>query len=161
MLSRCAGRANPGHDGARSHLAGLLIVISPTAIVRGVSAASHMIVDGGTVTPISAAGWIEAIAIACSASANPQATMSVSYTHLDVYKRQAHEAASRRIIVLGRAVHDLEANRFASVTTRCTPLLANDPDDTEALLLGGLAAGARGHTEHAAQMCIRDRNIFP
>jgi tetratricopeptide (TPR) repeat protein len=74
--------------------------------------------------------------------------------------RPAHDPASRRVAVLGRAVHDLEINRFASVTSRCAPLLASDPNDTEALLLSGLAAGARGHEDHAArllQRAARDR----
>ncbi len=66
-----------------------------------------------------------------------------------------HDAASRRLTALGRAVRDLESNKFAAVTTRCAPLLANDPDDTEALLLSGLAAGARGHCEHAARLLHR------
>jgi Flp pilus assembly protein TadD len=34
-------------------------------------------------------------------------------------------------------------------------LLANDPNDTEALLLSGLAAGARGHCDHAARLLHR------
>jgi tetratricopeptide (TPR) repeat protein len=69
--------------------------------------------------------------------------------------RTIHDAASHRVAVLGRAVHELAMNRFASVSTRCAPLLANDPDDTEALLLSGLAAGARGHREHAARLLHR------
>ena len=67
----------------------------------------------------------------------------------------AHDTASRRIAVLGRAVHDLAKNRFASVTTRCAPLLASDANDTEALLLSGLAAGARLHSDHAARLLHR------
>lgn len=67
----------------------------------------------------------------------------------------AHNPSSHRIAVLARAINDLQANRFGSVTTRCTPMLARDPDDTEALLLCGLAAGARGHTEHAARLLHR------
>jgi tetratricopeptide (TPR) repeat protein len=64
-------------------------------------------------------------------------------------------ALARRIVILRKAVNDLEANRFPSVKTRCAPLLARDPDDAEALLLSGLAAGARGHTEHAARLLHR------
>lgn len=67
----------------------------------------------------------------------------------------AQDAASRRLVILGRAIQDLAHNRFASVITRCAPLLARDPDDTEALLLSGLAAGARGHCEHAARLLHR------
>jgi Flp pilus assembly protein TadD len=52
-------------------------------------------------------------------------------------------------------MQDLALNRFASVTARCAPLLANQPNDTEALLLSGLAAGARGHAEHAARLLSR------
>lgn len=76
------------------------------------------------------------------------------------HTRTAPAADPHRVAVLGRAVHDLEMNRFSSVTMRCAPLLASDPNDTEALLLSGLAAGARGHTEHAArllQRAARDR----
>jgi Flp pilus assembly protein TadD len=64
-------------------------------------------------------------------------------------------AVPRRVAVLGKAVRDLAINRFASVTARCAPLLASDPYDTEALLLSGLAAGARGHREHAARLLHR------
>ena len=60
-----------------------------------------------------------------------------------------------RIAVLAKAISDLEANRFSSVTTRCAPLLARNPNDMEALLLGGLASGARGHAEHAAGLLHR------
>ena len=60
-----------------------------------------------------------------------------------------------RIAVLTKAITDLEANRFSSVTTRCAPLLARDPNDVEALLLCGLASGARGHAEHAAGLLQR------
>ena len=66
-----------------------------------------------------------------------------------------HDAAARRIALLGRAVHDLAVNQFTSVTARCAPLLASNPNDTEALLLSGLAAGARGHHEHAARLLHR------
>ena len=59
----------------RSHCTGLLIVRSPTETWRGIRAASHRIADGGTATPNTAAGWVEASAIACSALAKPQATM--------------------------------------------------------------------------------------
>jgi Flp pilus assembly protein TadD len=67
----------------------------------------------------------------------------------------AHVGALRRTTVLSRAVRDLALNRFASVTTRCAPLLAADPNDTEILLLSGLAAGARGNREHAARLLHR------
>lgn len=69
--------------------------------------------------------------------------------------RSPHDTAVHRVTVLSRAVQDLAINRFASVTSRCAPLLANDPNDTEALLLSGLAAGARGHREHAARQLHR------
>ncbi len=62
---------------------------------------------------------------------------------------------SRRATVLSRAVNDLAMNRFASVAARCAPLLADNPDDPEASLLSGLAAGARGHHEHAARLLHR------
>ncbi len=68
--------------------------------------------------------------------------------------------SSHRIAVLTKAINDLAADRFASVTTRCAALLARDPGDTQALLLCGLAAGARGHKEHAARLlhcAARDR----
>jgi Flp pilus assembly protein TadD len=71
------------------------------------------------------------------------------------HTRVAHVGASRRKTVLGRAVRDLALNRFAAVTTRCAPLLAADHNDTEAMLLSGLAAGARGHREHAASLLQR------
>jgi Flp pilus assembly protein TadD len=67
----------------------------------------------------------------------------------------SRDAASHRIAALTKAISDLTADRFASVTTHCGPLLARNPDDTEALLLFGLAAGARGHTEHAARLLHR------
>ena len=67
----------------------------------------------------------------------------------------AHHVSARRVAILGKAISDLEANRFSSVSARCAVLLARDPDDTQALLLCGLAAGARGHTEHAARLLHR------
>jgi Flp pilus assembly protein TadD len=65
------------------------------------------------------------------------------------------DTSSRRIAVLAKAIGDLQANRFAHVATGCASLLARDPDDREALLLGGLAAGARGHAQHAARLLHR------
>src|SRR5271165_90879 len=62
---------------------------------------------------------------------------------------------THRIAVLTKAIGDLEANRFSFVTTRCAPLLGRNPNDTQALLLSGLASGARGHTEHAARLLHR------
>jgi len=67
----------------------------------------------------------------------------------------AHDAASRRLAILGKAINELAVNRFASVAARCAPLLARDPNDAQALLLSGLAAGARGHIEHAARLLQR------
>jgi Flp pilus assembly protein TadD len=64
-------------------------------------------------------------------------------------------AASDRIAVLAKTIADLEANRFASMAARCAPLLLRDPDDVEAQLLCGIAAGARGHAEHAARLLHR------
>jgi tetratricopeptide (TPR) repeat protein len=60
-----------------------------------------------------------------------------------------------RAAVLAKAIADLAANRFSRVTTRCAPLLTRQPGDMEARLLSGLAAGARGHAEHAARL-LRD-----
>ena len=57
--------------------------------------------------------------------------------------------------MLTKAIDNLAANRFLSVTTQCAPLLARDPSDTQALLLCGLAAGARGHKDHAARLLHR------
>jgi uncharacterized protein (TIGR02996 family) len=67
----------------------------------------------------------------------------------------AHDAAARRIAVLADAIDDLEANRFARVAAHCAPVLARNPDDIEALLLCGLAAGASGHADHAARLLQR------
>jgi Flp pilus assembly protein TadD len=65
------------------------------------------------------------------------------------------DSASQRIAILAKAIGDLEANRFARVATHCAALLGRDSDDREALLLCGLAAGARGHTQHAARLLHR------
>ena len=66
-----------------------------------------------------------------------------------------NDTSPHRVAVLAKTIQDLSANRFVSVTTRCASLLARNPDDKEALLLCGLAAGARGHTEHAARLLHR------
>jgi Flp pilus assembly protein TadD len=63
--------------------------------------------------------------------------------------------ASQRIAVLAKAIEELRADRFSAVATRCAPLLARDPTDTEALLLSGLAAGANGDAENSARLLHR------
>ena len=63
--------------------------------------------------------------------------------------------APQRIAVLARAIEDLRADQFAAVIACCAPLLALDPEDAEALLLSGLAAGARGDSEPAARLLHR------
>jgi tetratricopeptide (TPR) repeat protein len=55
-----------------------------------------------------------------------------------------------RITVLANAIEALQANRFDLAETLCAPLARRDPNDTPALLLLGLAAGASGHVERAA-----------
>jgi Flp pilus assembly protein TadD len=57
-----------------------------------------------------------------------------------------------RIAILTNCIADLSADRFDRVARRCAPLLLRNPNDIEAQLLCGLAAGARGHTEHAAKL---------
>jgi tetratricopeptide (TPR) repeat protein len=64
-------------------------------------------------------------------------------------------AAADRIAILSAAIADLERNRFPRVQARCAALLARDSSDIEAGLLCGLAAGARGHIEHAARLLHR------
>jgi tetratricopeptide (TPR) repeat protein len=63
--------------------------------------------------------------------------------------------APQRIAVLAKAIADLRADRFAAVTTDCASLLVRDPDDIEASLLSGLAVGANGDAERAAQLLHR------
>jgi Flp pilus assembly protein TadD len=64
-------------------------------------------------------------------------------------------AAVNRIAVLTKALADLNAARFDHVTAHCAMLLARNPDDIEANLLSGLAAGAVGRAEHAARLLHR------
>jgi tetratricopeptide (TPR) repeat protein len=63
--------------------------------------------------------------------------------------------STHRIAVLTKTIADLEANRFSRVASRCASLLTRDANDVEVQLLCGLAAGARGHPEHAAQLLHR------
>jgi Flp pilus assembly protein TadD len=72
----------------------------------------------------------------------------------DIKARKSTEITGR-LKILAKAIADLECDRFAQVASRCGVLLARDPDDVEALLLCGLAAGARGHASHAAGLLHR------
>jgi tetratricopeptide (TPR) repeat protein len=58
----------------------------------------------------------------------------------------------QRMAILAAAIADLESGRFATAAAACAALLARDPDDLDALLVCGLAAGAGGDTEHAARL---------
>ena len=57
-----------------------------------------------------------------------------------------------RIATLAAAFGALSANRFDLAATLSAPLIAANPDDTEALLLCGLAAGVTGHIQAAAHL---------
>jgi tetratricopeptide (TPR) repeat protein len=67
----------------------------------------------------------------------------------------ARETNPHRIAVLAAAIDALQANRFDQAATLCAPLAASDPDDIQAALLLGLAAGATRHTEPAARLLHR------
>jgi tetratricopeptide (TPR) repeat protein len=64
-------------------------------------------------------------------------------------------AAADRVAELAKAIADLEQNQFPRVMARCAALLVHDPEDVEAQLLCGLAAGARGYTEYASRLLHR------
>jgi tetratricopeptide (TPR) repeat protein len=60
--------------------------------------------------------------------------------------------APDRTLLLCAAFAALESGRFAAVLAPCRALLAADPADAEARLLLGLARGAQGGTEDAADL---------
>ena len=68
---------------------------------------------------------------------------------------------SARGAVLERALRDLGDNRFARVKSQCAALIHQDANDVEALLLSGLAAGARGRLDHAARLLLRAAGLAP
>lgn len=73
----------------------------------------------------------------------------------------ARAPAPDRLAALKAAIDDLEAHRFDRAAARCEHLLARDADDTDAMLVCGLATGASGDAVRAAPLLDRVARARP